>query len=275
MAIKQKCPEFENHERWLVSYADMVTLLFAVFVVLYALQIAKQSASSPTVEQVAGSLQESFNKPLDEIPIDRRVGPDNMGFGPFEHMKGNQARPPLIQKFPSSGQKSKLIDNELARIKLSLEDRLYGPNKHRDAEKAGADRIVQAERTKNGFKLSLTARHFFASGETNVRREALRELEQVGTILKELGRPITVEGHTDSIPSSGNFSNWEISALRAANVGKFFIRNLNLPASKVSIAGYADTKPIASDSTESGRAINRRIEIHVNYDPDSTPDTND
>ena len=81
MAKKHKCPEFENHERWLVSYADMLTLLFALFVVLYALKEGGQSQ----VQKTAGSMQESFNTPLEDIPIDRQVGPTEQGFGIFDH----------------------------------------------------------------------------------------------------------------------------------------------------------------------------------------------
>ena len=70
MSKKHKCPEFENHERWLVSYADMLTLLFAVFVVLYAL---KEGNEAPETQKAAGSMQESFHTPLEDIPMDRRV----------------------------------------------------------------------------------------------------------------------------------------------------------------------------------------------------------
>lgn len=269
MAVKQKCPEFENHERWLVSYADMVTLLFAVFVVLYALQIAGQKDNQ---KQVAGSMQESFNTPLEDIPIDRRVGPTEQGFGIFEHFQGTSIRPQLIQKYPSSSQRVKVIDNEMNKIMAKLEERLYGPNKFRDDSKPGQARIVSVQRTSKGFKLQLLARHFYNPGSTNVRREALRELDTVAAILKDLGRPITIEGHTDSVPAGGELGNWEISSLRAANVLRYFIRNHNFPATALSASGYADTKPIASNGTESGRMLNRRIEIHVDYDPNTSAD---
>ncbi len=274
MSVKQKCPEFENHERWLVSYADMLTLLFAVFVVLYSQALEKLKAANvaPVSDKVAASIQESFKIPMQEIPAEKKDGPDQQGWGVFDHMKGNQMHP-SVRSFQGPPQRIKQIEGEMDRTRMKLEDRLYGPHIHRDAKKAGQERIVNVQRTKNGFKLQLTARHFFTAGETQVRREALRELEQVAAILKDLGRPITIEGHTDSIPSAGTFSNWELSSLRAANVAKYFVRNAQFPVTKLSIAGYADTKPIASNSTESGRSLNRRIEIHVQYDIDATADT--
>jgi chemotaxis protein MotB len=267
MSVKQKCPEFENHERWLVSYADMVTLLFAVFVVLYSIQIAGQKEE----KKVAGSMQESFNTPLPDIPIDRRVGPEEQGLGIFEHFRGQSIRPSLIQKYPSNEQRVKIIDDEMNAIKTKLEERLYGPNKFRQDTKPGQERIVSVQRTQKGFKLQLLARHFFDSGSTTVNRGAMKELDVVTQMLKDLGRPVTIEGHTDAVPPSGPLGNWEISSMRATNVLKYMIRQHNFPATMLSAAGYADTRPIASNSTESGRMLNRRIEIHVDYDTQTAP----
>lgn len=268
MGIKAKCPEFENHERWLVSYADMVTLLFAVFVVLYAIQMAGQKEE----KKVAGSMQESFNTPMQDIPIDRRVGPSEQGLGIFEHFRGESIRPSLIQKYPSSPMRMKIIDDELNQIRVKLEDRLYGPNKFRDETKPGQERVVQVQRTERGLKVQLLARHFFESGNVQVSRGALKELDQVAEILKDMGRPVRIEGHTDSMPAAGEFGNWEISALRATNVLKYFIRKHNFPATSLSAAGLADTRPIANNGSESGRMLNRRIEIHVDYDNDTAPE---
>lgn len=269
MAVKQKCPEFENHERWLVSYADMVTLLFAVFVVLYALNVSSSKANQ---QQVTGSMQESFNTPLQDIPQDRRVGPHEAGLGIFEHMRGDSMRPSIVLKYPSASNRVKVIDDEMSRLRVKLEDRLYGPNKFRDRGKTGQERVVSIQRTAKGFKLQLLARHFFDPGSVTVTRGALKELDEVASVLKDLGRPITIEGHTDSVPSSGNLGNWELSTLRATNVLKYFIRQHNFPTSQISAAGYADTRPIAHNGSESGRMLNRRIEIHVDYNSDSAPD---
>jgi len=268
MAIKAKCPEFENHERWLGSYADMVKLLFALFVVLFAQKMGCKE-SKEAASATSQSIQDALNTPLPEIPIDRKVGPETQGVGIFEHFKGDQIREPLIQKYPSQSQRSRVIDTEMKRIKALVEERLYGPEKFPQGGEKGQERVVAVERTAQGFKLQLAARHFFGSGEYQVRREALKELNGVGEILMELGRPIVIEGHTDNIPASGQFSNWELSSLRAASVGKYVIKQIGYPASKVSIAGYADLRPIAQNSSEAGRSLNRRIEIHVNYDPDS------
>lgn len=271
MAKKQKCPEFENHERWLVSYADMVTLLFAVFVVLYSLNLAKNPSKS---EEVAGSIEESFNRPLEDIPERHRVGPTEAGFGIFEHFRGTSVRPPLMKKFPGLKDKPIIIENELNRVKLQLEERLYGPQKFPKGTSPGQERVVSVSRTEDGFKVQLLARHFYEPGATKVRREALPELDKVAGVLKELGRPLVIEGHTDSVPAK-NMSNWQLSALRATEILQYFIVNHNFPPTLLGAAGYADTHPLASNSTEFGRQLNRRIEIRVKYDPDVSQDTNE
>jgi chemotaxis protein MotB len=266
VSIKQKCPPFENHERWLLSYADMLTLLFAVFVVLYALSIAGKKNE----KVVTASIQESFHTPMPDIPIDRRIGPEEQGLGIFEHFKGQSIRPSLIEKYPSSSQRVKTIDDEMNRVKIKLEERLYGKDKFRSDNKTGQERVVQITKTAKGFKLQLLARHFFDAGSVNVARGAMRELDQVAGILKELGRPINIQGHTDSVPAAGERGNWEISTLRATNVLKYLISHHNFPTTLLSASGYADTQPIASNGTESGRMLNRRIEIHVDYDHETS-----
>lgn len=265
MGKKQKCPEFENHERWLVSFADMVTLLFAVFVVLFALK----EGGEPQVQRAAGSMQESFNTPLDDIPLDRMRGPSEHGFGIFEHFRGDQVLPPLVQKYPATKRRIKIIDEEMNRVSTELEERLYGPNKYPDKKTTGHERIVEVSPTEKGFKLQLLARHFYKPGDIRVKRQARKELDEVIKILKSLGRDVTVEGHTDSIPPKGNMSNWDLSALRATHVIRYMIRQHYFPQTRLSAAGYADVKPIAHNGTAAGRKLNRRIEFHVHYDSDS------
>ncbi|HYX34852.1 MAG TPA: flagellar motor protein MotB [Oligoflexus sp.] len=263
MAKKQKCPEFENHERWLVSFADMMTLLFAVFVVLYALK--KEGASEAKIQQAAVSIQESFNDVMEDIPEVKRVGPTEQGFGIFEHRKGDRIRPPIVTKYPSADRQTKVIDAEMQKVAEMINLRMYGKEKLRELEKKGQERIVSVQRDNDGFRVKLLATHFYKPGAYRVNQRAIDDLNQVGKILKELGRDLTVEGHTDSVPASGELSNWELSSLRASFIVRHFIEELNFPPATLAAAGYADTKPIASNSTEETRALNRRIEIKVHY----------
>lgn len=267
----KKCPEFENHERWLVSYADMVTLLFAVFVVLYALNLKPDTSS----EEVAGSMQESFNKPLDDIPVDRRIGPTEAGFGIFDHFKGNSVRPPLSRKYPGSKQRIVNIDNDLRRIQMMIDQRLYGPEKFQGSKKSGESRVVEVVRTEDGLSLRMLARHFYGPGQYRIKKNALKEVDKVVKIIKELGRPVQIEGHTDDIPPRAGgaiATNWELSALRATYLLRYMIKEHNFPALKLAAAGFADIRPVAHNGTAGGRALNRRIELKIKYDTISSDD---
>jgi chemotaxis protein MotB len=269
--VGKKCPEFENHERWLISYADMLTLLFALFVCLYALKDSSSSSKKDEQNKAAGSLQEALGVPLEDIPIEQRYGPNSQGIGIFENFRGNRITPPVTPKFPTDTQRSKVIENEMDSMKARLEERLYGPNKHPEGSGKGEERIVSIHRDADGFRLRLLANAFFKPGITEPRFESRRELETLADLLKDLGRPIVVEGHTDATPSNGDMTNWELSALRATNVLKLFVRDFGFPQTKISASGYADTRPIAHNGTEQGRSMNRRVEIKVQYDMDTTP----
>ena len=265
MGKKQKCPEFENHERWLVSFADMMTLLFAVFVVLYALK--EEGAKDSQVEQAAASIQEAFNEVMEDIPENRRVGPTNAGFGVFENEKGDQEQKDTENKYPGSSSYSQIIGKEMRKVSELIDMRLYGNKRFRELKAEGQARIISIHRDRDGFRVRLLASHFFNPGSYKIRnRLALEELAEVAKVMKELNRPITIEGHTDNVPFEGTGSNWDLAALRASNVLKFFLRKTDFDPDKLSAAGYADTRPVASNATSESRALNRRIEIKVQYD---------
>lgn len=264
MAKKKKCPEFENHERWLVSYADMMTLLFALFVVLYAL---KDGGSQDTrVDQAAASIRESFNEVMEDIPPHRRVGPTQMGFGIFEHMHGDQVNPPVIEKYPNPDSFMRLIDDEMKQLNREIELRLYGDQRFRETEAQGQQRIVTVHRDDTGIRVRLLAAHFFAPGSYQVNQNTHKELLNVAAVVRELGRRVTIEGHTDSTPMRGNLTNWDLSSLRATQVVRFFIEQANFPPTSIGGTGFADVRPVASNATAESRALNRRIEIKVHYD---------
>lgn len=242
-----------------------MTLLFAVFVVLFAL---KQGGESPEISQAAGAIVEQFNMVVEEIPVDRRVGPDEAGLGIFEHFSGDQMRPPLTRKYPSKTESTRVIQSDIAKLNAVLEERLYGPEKSPKGQTKGEERIASVHRTEDGFAVRLLATHFYGPNEYVMRPEALPELNRIGEMLRGLDRPLTIEGHTDSQAAKGKLSNWELSSLRASAVVRHFIDVLKFSPSSLAAAGYADTRPIASNSSPAGRALNRRIEIRVHYHED-------
>lgn len=261
MSVKAKCPEFENHERWLVSFADMMTLLFALFVVLFALK--KEGKPAPEVEQAAAAISEVFNQVLIDIPVDRRVGPKEAGMGIFESFRGNQARPPILKKLPSSETRIKPMDNSLDELVRKLEDIVADVNKA--GKTAGMDNM-SVHQSEEGIRIRLLATHFYEPGSYKMKISAEKELDRIAEMLKSLGRSVTIEGHTDASPMEGEMSNWDLSSLRATSVVRSFITRHNFSPLKVSAAGYADTRPIADNKSAAGRALNRRIEIVIHYD---------
>ncbi len=202
---------------------------------------------------------------FEDIPMGRRVGAAESGVGLFEYFRGDQARPPLIKKYPGSNERMKVIQEKLLKLNMAIEHRLYGKNISPAGNGQGQERIVTVQRTEDGVRIQLLATHFFESGDVKVRRGAMRDLDEIAQLLKGVERPLTIEGHTDSIPPKGNLTNWELSAMRASNIVRYLIRNHDVPASQLTAAGYADTRPIADNDTEIGRALNRRIEIRINY----------
>lgn len=267
MAKKAKCPEFENHERWLVSYADMLTLLFAVFVVLFALK----DGGEPEVQKAAGSMQESFNTPLEDIPVDRQKEAVDGAFGIFENHRGSEANRPDFQQRDDVRTRIRMLEEEMEKLKQTIEERLYGPSAFRPLDEKGNSRIVSIERTERGFKLTLLSRLFFEEGAFEIKKSALATLDKVIPSLMALGRNITVEGHTDSAPAAKGMNNWDISALRATHLLKYMVEKHHFPETRLSAAGFGDTRPIAHNGTEEGRMMNRRVEIHVHYDEEKDP----
>lgn len=267
MARRRK-QTIEINDRWLISYSDMMTLLFALFVLLYTLNLDKQTTIPR--EELAGVLQESFSTPMEDIPLQRRIGPTEYTEGVFERFRGSQTEEPIRKNIEQINEKmSQAIDLDMKSVHQVIEDRLYGPEKYASKAAKGEERIVDIRRTQRGFAVEFMARDFYGEGEYDIRKDSKQKLISIAKALLELGRDITIEGHTDST-ASGKLGNWELSSLRAAKLAQLFVDEAGYPASKIAIAGYGSMRPIAHNGTESGRRFNRRIEIHVNYDPSNS-----
>lgn len=231
MARKPKIPEHVNHERWLVSYADFITLLFAFFTVLYA--TAQTDAGK--VNKLVGAVERSFSAGI-------------FSSGSNELMfvtPGNTSGREIIDL----GMNLKDVETK---ISLELKD-----------GKVSAESI-KLERHAEGLTVLLQTKSFFTPGSDTLRPEALAILPGVVNILKQSQHKLRIEGHTDDMPIHNERfpSNWELSTARALSVLRFLILSGVAPE-RLAVAGLAEYKPLQSNTTTEGRSRNRRVEIVI------------
>jgi chemotaxis protein MotB len=258
---KQHHEEHENHERWLVSGYDMMTLLFAVFVVLFALS----STNVSKIQALQQSLQEAFSGPV----FSGGQAMQQTGTATDGTEKATP-EPPLPSISPSQALLEKMEGSQTAAEKAEAAGREQAGFEalkrklDEEVEKAGLAEKVSTVVTIKGLKIRLlTDKLFFDSGSAAVNTRALPTLAKIGGILgHERKHPISVEGHTDDRPiQSGQFpSNWELSGARAAAVLRR-LQAAGVRSKRMTVTGNAAQKPIASNRTAEGRARNRRVEI--------------
>ena len=246
---KKKVSEHVNHERWLVSYADFITLLFAFFVVLFA------------VSQVDAKKMGRFNQAVQDA-TNVGIFDDRMGTSPILGGAGSGVptpSAPLVAAGTTSQEQLGALAGGGASIG-AIRERL---SKSLSAA-IGGGRVTLVEHD-DGLVVRLRDAAFFEAAHAEVRREVLSDLSAVGQTLRELENAIRIEGHTDSVPirNSSYHSNWELSAARAASVLDELVRTSQIHESRLSIAGYASQRPLVSNDTLEGRSQNRRVDIVV------------
>ncbi|HEU5315058.1 MAG TPA: OmpA family protein [Chloroflexota bacterium] len=231
MPVKKKPEaEKENAERWLLTYSDMITLLLALFVVLYA-----TSKSDPVKFQtVALSLQRAFNVPV------------------LQAAAGNS----LIT---IGGQPTAFVG-------LTSVGATIGPELVSYAQREQLGDQVSVTASRDAVVISLGGALTFGSGSAELRPEARGALELIANTIRSLPdhNPVRVEGHTDSAPPlTGRFpTNWELSAARAGAAARF-LAEAGVAPDRITAVGYADTKPIGDNETPEGKTRNRRVEIWI------------
>jgi chemotaxis protein MotB len=246
MARKKKPPEHANHERWLVSYADFITLMFAFFVVMFA--------SSQTDKGKQKQVSESVKHALEENKIAAAIS-GILGGTVDDKGKGNaQMRGP--------GGAQKVVVTPTGK-EVDLVPAIQHLSKALEAEiKAGK---MEVQLTPRGLVVSMRQAAFFPSGDDTIEPTATATIRKVADTIRELPNQIRLEGHTDARPvRRGRFrSNWELSAARAISLMEMLTVEFAIGKDRVAIAGYADTVPVASNDTEEGRALNRRVDIVI------------
>jgi chemotaxis protein MotB len=232
------------HDRWLVSYADFITLLFAFFVVLYASSRADQQKQA----QVAHSIRSAFEV-VGVFPASPQAG--NPATSP-----ASAAVPPVNLVLGDDLSASPEVRQDLNRIEAQLAVALAAQvTEHNIALRLGRDGLV----------ISLRESGFYDSGSALPHVQSRPTLDQVAATLKTTAYDIRIEGHTDNVPiHTAQFaSNWELSTARATELAKNFIVSYDFAPARLSAAGFAEFHPVASNDTAEGRSQNRRVDIIV------------
>ncbi len=257
MARKQHAEEHENLERWLVSYSDFITLLFATFVVLYALaqiDITSYSHLQDSIRKAfaAPSVMEGSTSIMDGQS--NTIMDNGAGQGPGAGSKPDESFIPPIMEYLSAKYEEKSFKD----IKKDIEN----------MTKSGEMEGVEAVMDDRGLHINLKDSDlFFRSGEANLKPNTHATLNKIAELIKKKfsNHLIRIEGHTDNLPiRSGQFpSNWELSSARACSVARYFIENSELKPNLIAAIGYADNKPLVPNTSEKNRKQNRRVEIVV------------
>ena len=244
---RRKFRQRVSHDRWLVSYADFITLLFAFFVVLYAFAKADQKKQV----QVAESIETAF-KSLGIFPDSAKK--DSKGATGQEN-KDKAAVPMNIIMGEDVLSPAKVKD-DLNAIRKELSQTLSNQV---------ATHTVSITMGRDGLVISLREAGFFNSGSATPKPETLPILRHIAASLGKTPYDLRVEGHTDNIPiHTAEFdSNWELSSSRATKIGRIFLDIKAIPPERLSSAGYAEFHPVASNETAEGRSENRRVDLVV------------
>jgi chemotaxis protein MotB len=236
-----------NHERWVISYADFVTLLFAFFVVMFATANADKGKARAVAEAVKAALDPKANPHAKEI-IREALKNKNMQIK-------IDPQTPLQELRPSLDLLQEKLKDEIQRgeVELHMEPR--------------------------GLAISFKQAALFDSGDAEIKPSAFTALAKVADAILKLPNQIRLEGHTDNVPIHNEHfrSNWELSSARSIAVLQFLTERFQVPVKRLAVSGYADVAPVASNDEEAGRVRNRRVDIIIlsslasNWEPDRQP----
>jgi chemotaxis protein MotB len=232
-----------THDRWLVSYADFITLLLGLFVVMYAFARADQKKQA----QVSRAIDTAF----------RSMGVMQDGTSQQSGAAGTDGAAPGASAVMNEDVASPAqVKGDLDRIRRDLAATLSTQI---------AAHTVSLEMGRDGLVISLREAGFFDSGSAVPKPEALPTLRRIAATLGSTPFDLRIEGHTDNVPiHNAEFdSNWELSAARATHIARLFLDMKAIPADRLSAAGYAEFHPVATNDTPEGRAQNRRVDLVV------------
>jgi chemotaxis protein MotB len=240
MARRKKRIDIDNHDRWLISYADFITLLFAFFVVMYSIS----SVNEGKYKVFSDSLSIAFtNQP--------RSASSGVVFNQQEQL----LKALVDRRTARLGERQRKIQERMKNIADGL-NRTMSPLIRQNQ--------VHIEQSKRGIVVDISASSLFKTGDAVLQAGAQDILRQVVVVLSKEDLPIEVEGHTDDVPiRTAQFpSNWELSSARASSVVRMLVEN-GVPPERLAVVGLASNQPAAPNDSEVNRARNRRVSITI------------
>ena len=257
MSRKKKHPEHVNHERWLVSYADFITLLFAFFVVLYS--------SSQVDHRKVGKLARAIEVAFQELGVFPASG-SSMPLTADGEIPPSEIQ--MLQNVEATSSIGRIISPAEGEVGGATENGAVVALQ-KDLEKALAPEIfnkdIALRKEPDGLVISLREVGFFPSGSAQLREAAIPALRRITNVLLQRPYQIRIEGHTDNTPirTAQFVSNWELSTSRAIEVVRLLISDMGFAPEQLSVGGYGQFHPVASNDTEAGRSLNRRVDIVI------------
>jgi chemotaxis protein MotB len=246
---KSKPEVHENHERWLVSYADFITLLFAFFVVMFASTQSDKNKTKAVSESVRDALEHGqFSNAISVVLGRGKHENSKMPVNP-DRVKESENLPPAPPPPPSH-------PADLKKSLVTLQGGL-------DLElKSGK---VQLKLEARGLVISMREAAFYKSGDDAVAPASFPIIAKIAAVVQDLPQPLRIEGHTDSVPihNSRFRNNWELSSARAIAMLELLSQRFEIPPERMAVAGYAENAPTDTNETVEGRAHNRRVDLVV------------
>lgn len=253
MRRRQYEEEHENHERWMVSYADFITLLFAFFVVMYAISSVNQGK----YKELTSSLGTAFTGEITRQKLDATAG----GNTDRTNVAGQYAAPSFIKPL----ELARLRNDKLRREREAMT--ALGVNLSNSLAPLVREGKINVLQNNRGIRIDIHDSLLFSQGSADLQPVAQGPLGEIANALKQTDKPIQVEGHTDNTPIHNDrfFSNWELSALRASSVVRM-LEGTGIADNRLSAVGFGPSQPVSENDTPLGRARNRRVSIIVLYD---------
>tara|TARA_B100001094_G_C18042975_1_gene725946 strand:+ start:205 stop:984 length:780 start_codon:yes stop_codon:yes gene_type:complete len=242
---------------WLITYADLMTLLFASFVVLYG---TSKKGESNDIYGMAATIREAFVEIPDEIEEVARFRELNKGKIQFREAKRDSTIPSNIKKFNRSESVIADKDQSRSRIDALLDKYSQGDGLHYSLRKATA-----AAQDEYGIRLKLLNSAYFKKGTNQLTDEGRKEVLKIGNEIKKLKKEVFIEGHTDSKSDSSGATLLETSAIRAGIIKRLWENKLGINSSLLKTSAYGSFRPAASNSSANGRRLNNRVEIKIRY----------